>query len=158
MDPLAASYQITLGIAAALALVCLALAVLAFDRHRAFRRLQAAEHSFRDLYNNISEGVFRSTLDGRMISANPALVRLNGFDSEEEMLASVNDIAGQWYVEPNRRAELHRILVERAGFRISSPRSTATRRASASGSRRARGWCATSRPASRSSTTARCAR
>jgi diguanylate cyclase (GGDEF)-like protein len=37
---------------------------------------------------------------------------LNGFDSEEEMLTSVNDIAGQWYVDPNRRAELHRILVE----------------------------------------------
>ena len=93
MDALAAHHQLAVGIVAALGLVCLALAILAADRHFAFLKMRAAEHSFRDLYNNISEGVFRSTLDGRMISANPALVRLNGFDSEEEMLASVNDIA-----------------------------------------------------------------
>jgi PAS domain-containing protein len=111
MDALAASYQLAVGIAGALGIACLALAILAVDRHFAFLKMRAAEHSFRDLYNNISEGVFRSTLDGRMISANPALVRLNGFDNEEEMLASVNDIAGQWYVDPNRRAELHRLLV-----------------------------------------------
>jgi PAS domain-containing protein len=42
--------------------------------------MRQAEQSFRDLYDNVSEGVFRSTLDGRMISANPSLVRLNGYD------------------------------------------------------------------------------
>src|SRR5436309_1984309 len=112
MNGVTASFQIAVGIAAALGVVCLALAILALDRHFAFRRMRAAEESFRDLYNNIGEGVFRSTLDGRMLSANPALVRLNGFDSEPEMLASVNDIAGEWYVDPNRRAELHQILVK----------------------------------------------
>ena len=117
MNALTASSEVAVGIAGALVLACLALAVFAIDRHRAFRRMQAAELSFRELYNNISEGVFRSTLAGRMISANPALVRLNGFDSEEEMLTSVNDIAGQWYVDPERRAELHRILVEEGRVR-----------------------------------------
>jgi diguanylate cyclase (GGDEF)-like protein/PAS domain S-box-containing protein len=112
MDALTAASETGFGIASALAVACMGLAAFAIDRHRAYRRMQAAEQSFRDLYNNIGEGVFRSTLDGRMISANPALVRPNGFDSEEEMLASVNDIAGEWYVDPNRRAELHRILVE----------------------------------------------
>ena len=105
------SFQVAVGIAAALGLASLALAILALDRHFAFRKMRAAEESFRDLYNNISEGVFRSTLDGRMISANPALVRLNGFDNEPEMLAAVNDIAGEWYVDPSRRAALHQILL-----------------------------------------------
>src|SRR5258708_16656898 len=113
MASLAASYPMAVGVMVTLGLACIALAAVAFNRHHAFRKVRAAEQSFRDLYNNISEGVFRSTLDGRMISANPALVRLNGFDSEEEMLASVNDIAGQWYIDRNRRAQLHRILVER---------------------------------------------
>src|SRR5258708_39612122 len=111
MASLAASYPMAVGVMVTLGLACIALAAVAFNRHHAFRKVRAAEQSFRDLYNNISEGVFRSTLDGRMISANPALVRLNGFDSEEEMLASVNDIAGQWYIDRNRRAELHRVLV-----------------------------------------------
>ena len=47
-----------------------------------------------------------------MISANPYLVRLNGFDSEEQMLREVNDIAREWYVDPNRRAEIHAMLLD----------------------------------------------
>jgi diguanylate cyclase (GGDEF)-like protein/PAS domain S-box-containing protein len=93
-------------------LTVVALALFALNRHRALTKIRGAERSFRDLYDNISEGVFRSTLDGRMISANPALVRLNGYESEAEMLKSVNDIAGEWYVDPNRRAELHQILLK----------------------------------------------
>lgn len=88
-------------------------ALLAYDRHRAFAAARRAEHSFRDLYNSINEGVFRSTLDGKMISANPALVRLNGYDTEDELIRACNDIAAEWYVEPNRRAEIHQMLVER---------------------------------------------
>lgn len=105
------------AVLAGLAVFCLLLAVgfgaLALNRHSALATLRRSERSFRDLYENISEGVFRSTLDGRMISANPALVRLNGFASEAEMLNEVNDIAGQWYVEPGRRAEIHHMLEER---------------------------------------------
>ncbi len=88
-------------------------AFLAFDRQRALTAARHAESSFRDLYNGISEGVFRSTLDGRMISANPALVRLNGYDSEEELIRGCEDIATEWYVDPNRRDEIHRMLLER---------------------------------------------
>ncbi|RST85890.1 EAL domain-containing protein [Aquibium carbonis] len=68
----------------------------------------------RGLIENLSEGVYRSSLDGRQISANRALVRLNGYDSEEEMLACVNDIGREWYVDPRRRDEI-RALLERDG-------------------------------------------
>ena len=67
---------------------------------------------FRDIYENISEGIYRSTPDGRQVSANPALVRLNGYSSEAELLAAVNDIATEWYVDPTRRAEFARLLQE----------------------------------------------
>ena len=87
-------------------------AALALQRQRAVRAARAAEASFRDLYENISEGVFRSTLGGRMISANPALVRLNGYETEEQLIRGCNDIATEWYVDPNRRAELHQMLLK----------------------------------------------
>jgi diguanylate cyclase (GGDEF)-like protein/PAS domain S-box-containing protein len=64
----------------------------------------------RDLIDNLSEGIYRSSLDGRQLSANPALVKLNGYTSEAEMLAAVTDIAEEWYVEPGRRDEFRRIL------------------------------------------------
>jgi diguanylate cyclase (GGDEF)-like protein/PAS domain S-box-containing protein len=87
-------------------------ALLAHNRHRALVAARDAERSFRELYNGISEGVFRSTLEGRMISANPALVRLNGYESEEEFIRCCNDIANEWYVDSNRRAEIHQMLLE----------------------------------------------
>ncbi len=93
-------------------LIAAALAALAINRQRVIRELRDSERAFRDLYESINEGVFRSTLDGRMISANPYLVRLNGFDSEAQMLREVNDIAGEWYVDPTRRAEIHAMLVK----------------------------------------------
>jgi PAS domain-containing protein len=40
----------------------------------------------RELIDNLSEGIYRSTLDGRILSANPALARLNGCDSTAELL------------------------------------------------------------------------
>ncbi|MCR4282344.1 MAG: diguanylate cyclase, partial [Bauldia sp.] len=91
---------------------CVVLGAIALNRHNALLRMCRSERNFRDLYDNISEGVFRTTIDGRMISANPALVRLNGFETEEEMLNEVSDIAGEWYVDANRRAEIHKLLLE----------------------------------------------
>ena len=89
----------------------LLLASLAVNRQIMVSGLRRNERAFRDLYENIGEGVFRSTLDGHMISANPSLVRLNGFETEAQMLREVNDIAGHWYVDPNRRAEIHQMLL-----------------------------------------------
>jgi PAS domain S-box-containing protein len=87
-------------------------ALLAYDRHRALLAARRAEQSFRKLYDSISEGVFRSTLDGKMISANPALVRLNGYETEEELIRCCSDIANEWYVDSSRRAEIHQMLLK----------------------------------------------
>ena len=80
------------------------------------RRLLNAYHDaaeeYRTIFRNVSDGIYRSTPDGQQLRANPALVRLNGFESEEQMLKAVEDIAGEWYVDPTRREEFKRILNE----------------------------------------------
>jgi len=91
--------------------ICLVLAFVVFDRHRALVAARRAERTFRDLYENIGDGVFRSSLDGKMLAANPALVRLNGYETEDELIRNCNDIATEWYVDPNRRAEIHQMLL-----------------------------------------------
>ena len=63
-----------------------------------------------EMIDNLSEGIYRSAPDGRQMKANAALVRLNGYDSEAEMLAGVRDIAREWYVQPQRRAEFTELL------------------------------------------------
>ena len=70
---------------------------------------------FSTLFNFLPIGAYRSSPGGRMLRANQALVQLNGYDSEAEMLDAVNDIALEWYVDPLRRAEFKSQL-ERDGF------------------------------------------
>jgi len=77
------------------------------------RRYRAALQERRntaELIENLHDGIYRSSLDGHQLAANRALVRLNGYENEAEMLASVNDIATEWYVDPDRRAEFRDIL------------------------------------------------
>ena len=60
-------------------------------------------NDFSTLFDWLPIGAYRSSLQGRQLRANPALVRMNGFDTEAEMLAAVDDIATRWYVQPGRR-------------------------------------------------------
>ena len=69
------------------------------------RQLRLAEREYRALFENAVVGIYRSTPDGRMLRANPALVRLNGYQTEAELITAVNDIAAEWYVKPGRREE-----------------------------------------------------
>src|SRR5262249_42624268 len=74
--------------------------------------LQAAEEEYRAIFEHANIGIYRSSLDGHQLRANPALVQLNGYASEEEMLPAINDIAAEWYVEPQRREEFAHLLEE----------------------------------------------
>jgi PAS domain S-box-containing protein len=66
------------------------------------------------LFDLLPIGAYRSTLDGRQLRANAALVRLNGYETEAEMIAVVRDIASTWYVDPEQRARFT-FLLERDG-------------------------------------------
>lgn len=65
--------------------------------------LRRAEAEYRSLFENSVVAFYRSSFDGRLIRANVALARLNGFESAAELHLAVNDIAAEWYVEPGRR-------------------------------------------------------
>lgn len=65
--------------------------------------LDEAGGSYRDIFENANVGIYRSSPDGKQLRANPALAHLNGYSTEQEQLDGVNDIAAEWYVEPDRR-------------------------------------------------------
>jgi PAS domain S-box-containing protein len=66
------------------------------------------------LFDRLPIGAYRSTPAGRQLRANAALVRLNGYASEEEMLAATNDLKRGWYIHPGRR-QLFKALIDRDG-------------------------------------------
>ncbi|MBU1635175.1 PAS domain S-box protein, partial [bacterium] len=48
--------------------------------------LRESEEKYRAIFDNISEGIYRTTPDGKILLANPALFKMLGYDSAEELL------------------------------------------------------------------------
>ena len=78
-------------------------------------RPSAPDGDLSSLFNFLPVGAYRCSPDGIMLRANTALVKLNGYASEEALLESVRVAGNEWYVVPGRRAEFRRLL-ERDGF------------------------------------------
>lgn len=76
------------------------------ESKRAEAALTRAEEKYRSIFENAAMGIFQSDFEGRFLSANPAFARILGYDSPEELMCSVTDIALQVWVNPKRRAEL----------------------------------------------------
>jgi len=72
----------------------------------------SAQANYRHIFENAVEGIFKSTLEGRYSSVNPALARIYGYQSPEELIASLTDISQQVYVNSQRYTELVQQLHE----------------------------------------------
>ncbi|MDB6172174.1 MAG: domain S-box protein [Chthoniobacteraceae bacterium] len=70
-----------------------------------------AEAKYRDIFEYAVDGIFQSSPEGRFIDVNPALARMYGYESVEDVLLTVHDIATQVYVNPAQRLE----FIERVG-------------------------------------------
>ena len=71
-----------------------------------------AERRYRELFDNIQEGLFFSTPAGRFIEVNDALVAMLGYSSREELLQV--DIPTQVYFSPEQR-QRHLEILDRDG-------------------------------------------
>lgn len=80
------------------------------DRKQTEEALRRAEEKYRSIFENAIEGIFQTTLEGRYLSANPALARLYGYPSPDELKARLTDINTQLYVNPQQRQEFIRLL------------------------------------------------
>ncbi len=88
-----------------------------------------AEEKYRSIFENALEGIYQSTPEGRFISVNPAMARSLGYDSPEDLIESVTDIAQQLYVDPRDRVELLTLLRTQgniAGFETQMRRKDGT--------------------------------
>jgi diguanylate cyclase (GGDEF)-like protein/PAS domain S-box-containing protein len=66
--------------------------------------------SLSSLFEFLPIGAYRSTPGGVQLRANAALVRLNGYASESDMLAATQALDQGWYVEPDRRATFKALM------------------------------------------------
>ena len=65
-----------------------------------FQHLNQEEKKYRSVFENVADGIFRITPTGRFSLANPALVKILGYNSANELIHQIQDISQQLCVEP----------------------------------------------------------
>jgi len=71
------------------------------ERKQADAALHKSEEQYRTLFDSMMDGIYRSTHAGKFVDVNPAMVKMFGFSSKEEMLAV--DIKRDLYFAPEER-------------------------------------------------------
>jgi len=73
-----------------------------------------AEESYRKLFEGSVDGIYVTTPAGALLNANPALARMMGYDTPEDLIRDIGDITQSIYVHPAARAE-YQFLMQRDG-------------------------------------------
>ncbi len=74
-----------------------------------------SEKKYRSIFDNSAEGLFQSSLDGKFIIVNKALVEILGYDNEEELMKI--DIKKDLYKSPEERLKIFKQLQSDAEIR-----------------------------------------
>ena len=72
--------------------------------------LRNAEHYYRNLVENASVGIFQTSMEGHYLAANPALARIYGYATSDELMRAMSDIGSQLYVDAARRDEFRQMI------------------------------------------------
>ncbi len=71
-----------------------------------------AEGKYRRIFDGALEGIFEASAEGRCLTANPAVVKMLGYETEDEVRLSITDSANQLWVDPGERAKFTRLIEE----------------------------------------------
>ena len=82
---------------------------------RALAEQRLAEESYRKLFEGSVDGIYVTTPAGALLNANPALARMMGYETPEQLIASIRDIAHTIYVDPAVR-DVYQAMMQRDGM------------------------------------------
>jgi PAS domain S-box-containing protein len=77
----------------------------------------SSDHDFSTLFELLPIGAYRTDAQSRQVRANRAMVKIFGFESEAQMLATVKSSGGGWYAQPQRREEFKAQLLAHGSLR-----------------------------------------
>ncbi len=83
------------------------------EQKEAEKALRDSEEKYRNIFENAVEGIFQASPEGIYLSANPAMARMIGYNSPEEILERAARSLGQGFVAPEDQARFERILGEK---------------------------------------------
>jgi PAS domain S-box-containing protein len=78
------------------------------EQRRQALALQENERRYRELFENAVLAIFQADFDGRLIRANREFARMFGYDSPEDVTASVRDVGSDLFADPAQWGEILR--------------------------------------------------
>jgi PAS domain S-box-containing protein len=78
------------------------------------KALHESEEKYRSIFENATEGIFQTSPAGRILSVNPAFIKMLGYDSRRDLMLGVKDISAELYARSEDREEILKII-ERDG-------------------------------------------
>lgn len=88
-------------------------AAAALESASLYKQVQETEENYRSIFENAVEGIFQSTADRRLLTVNPSMAHLLGYESPADAVNSLTDIGKQLFVDQALPAEVTRTLAER---------------------------------------------
>jgi two-component system, cell cycle sensor histidine kinase and response regulator CckA len=83
------------------------------SKHQVDKRLRESEERYRNLFDKAPVGIFQTTMDGRLLNVNPAQARMLGYESPQDLFASVNNVATDIWAQPEEFKRMVDALLER---------------------------------------------
>lgn len=74
--------------------------------------LRESEERYRSIFENATMGIFRTTAAGRILTANPAGADILGYESVEDLIETITDLAQQLYANPEERKFVLKLMQE----------------------------------------------
>jgi diguanylate cyclase (GGDEF)-like protein/PAS domain S-box-containing protein len=87
------------------------------ERKRSERALEKAAEKYRDIFEDALEGIFQATIEGRFLTVNPALARMLGYESPDDVLSSIKDLAHDVWEDQDERSRYVKLLLESGAVR-----------------------------------------
>ncbi|MDY0030115.1 MAG: PAS domain-containing sensor histidine kinase [Pseudobdellovibrionaceae bacterium] len=80
------------------------------ERQRAEWALTEAERKYRSIWENSAHGIYQVTIDGQIISANPAMAKIFGYQTPEDMMREIRNAHIELFQDPNERMKFLRVI------------------------------------------------
>ena len=86
------------------------------ERREAEEGRRRSEELYRGIFENAPFGIFQTTLEGGIVSLNPTLARMYGYQTPQQLLAEASDGTGRFFVHPEQREEIVQRALAREGY------------------------------------------
>ncbi len=87
-------------------------AAISIENARLYSSLKDSEEKYRSIFENAAEGIFQSDSKGKLLTLNPSLARILGYDSPDDALNNLGDLGDELFVDEATKNDVIKQLTE----------------------------------------------